>query len=641
MLISSIFEAKMQVRNFISGIKVRLLLIAVSVIFFGISSCGDPSTQKKGIPGSKVLTDLFGDDESAVEPQAVNALLISPKIPRSGQVFHVMAVGGKNIRKAQIVITSKSGSVESRKSRNGDGLPYWRIDEFEAGSAGNYQITLISNKKTVSTLAFTIGATASIQSSNADRKARQEWGSENEALYSAWINALFFDADERSSWTALDEVTQNQDRNFLHNYLSLGEDDKASKTRVLMQPDCADNPFYLRAYFSWKLGLPFGYHECDRGYLGKSPKTGQWITNESFNSKNQSVPAFNSFLRRVMNGVHSGTARTAFKDESSDYYPVPLTRNALRPGVVFADPYGHTLVLVRWLPQSDEKPGVLLSVDAQPDGTVGIKRFWKGNFLFATSEVIGEPGFKAFRPITIKDGKLYLMKNNEISEKSGLISFSDQQQGMSAEVFYHTMERIINPKPLDPETALNDLIQALYEQLMVRITSVGNGEAYMKSHPGVVITMPGGTSGVFQAGGQWEDFSTPNRDLRLLIAMDAVLDFPNKIIRSPEDFKMPKFSSPEQLKKKLEAFLAKKSDELSITYVRTNGTEQTLTLAEILKRKDAFEMAYNPNDGVEIRWGAPENSEEHSTCQRHTPAGQMEKMRSVRKWFQKRLHPPT
>ena len=163
----------------------------------------------------------------------------------------------------------------------------------------------------------------------------------------------------------------------------------------------------------------------------------------------------------------------------------------------------------------------------------------------------------------------------------------------------------------------------------------------MKSHPGTVVPMPGGTSGVFQAGGQWEDFSTPNRDLRLLIAMDAVQDFPNKIVRSPDDYKLSMLQSPEKAKKNLEALLAKKTNELSITYTRSNGRKQTLTIAEILKRKDAFEMAYNPNDGPEIRWGAPEKSEERSTCKRHVPAGQLATMNKVRVWFQKRLHPPT
>ena len=282
-----------------------------------------------------------------------------------------------------------------------------------------------------------------------------------------------------------------------------------------------------------------------------------------------------------------------------------------------------------------------MSVDAQPDGTVGLKRFWKGNFLFTTSEVIGDPGFKAFRPILFKDGHPGLLNNSDLTSKSGFTSFSIQQKGLSGESFYHTMERIINPKPLDPETALLDLVQALYEQLLVRITSVNVGENYMKSHPGVVVPMPARAAGVFQTGGQWEDFSTPNRDLRLLIAIDAVLEFPNKIIRSPGDYKMSVLESPEKVKKNLESLLAKKLSELSITYIRTNGAEQKLTLAEIIKRREALEMGYNPNDGIEIRWGAPENSEERSSCKRHVPPGQLELMHSVRLWFSRRLHPPT
>jgi len=621
------------------GISARLFLSLLSAtIFLGMFSCGNRSEGDKNQPITKSSVELpeeVNDDDNA---QLVSALLVSPKNPHPGQVFRVMVVGGKSIRKAKLVVTSPSGSIESEKSRSGDGLPFWRIDEYRAGPEGKYHVAIDGN---ASGLDFLVTDKPSQSGTNAIWNTEQGWDAGTEELYSAWINALFYDADERSSWTALDQVTQNSERNLLYNYLSLGEDDPTGKTKVLMQPDCADNPFYLRAYFSWKLGLPFGYHLCDRGFLGGAPKTGRWITNDSPMGKANPTQKFNSFVRMVANGVHSGTARTALNDESSDYYPVSLTQDALRPGVVFADPYGHTLILVRRIPQTNDLPGVLLSVDAQPDGTVGIKRFWKGNFLFTTSEVIGDPGFKAFRPIAMKDGKPHLMKSNEITANRGLNQFSLQQKKMDGNTFYHTMERVINPKPLDPEVALLDLIQALNEQLIVRITSVANGEEYMKSHPGAVIQMPGTTSGVFQAGGQWEDFSTPNRDLRLLIAMDAVLDFPSKVVRSPDDFKLPMLQSPEHVKNNLEALLNKKLSELSITYTRMNGAEQKLTLQEILKRKEAFEMAYNPNDGIEIRWGAPENSEERSTCHRHVPANQLGKMRSVRVWFQKRLHPPT
>jgi hypothetical protein len=572
----------------------------------------------------------------------VVALMVSPETPSPGQVFRVMLTGGKSIRKANLKITGPSGELAELVTKSGDGLPFWRIDTYKAGGEGKYHASATVDGESIS-FNFYVNDKPVQHVSNSVWNTKNGWDSKAEALYSAWINALFQDSNESASWKALNEATENKENNFLYNHFSLGEDDASGKNKVLMEPDCADNPFYLRAYFSWKMGLPFGYHECDRGYLGKAPGTGRWVTNETNISRSNPTQKFNAFARMVMNGVHSGTARTAFKNENSDYYPIPLTREALRPGAVFADPYGHTLILVRTIPQTSDSPGVLLAVDAQPDKTVAIKRFWKGNFLFNTNEkeVIGEPGFKAFRPIVLKDGNLHLLKSDEINANSGLIPFSLQQKGMESGKFYHTMERVINPKPMDPEMAMLDLINALNEQLNVRVNSVSNGEEYMKSHPGTVVPMPGGTNGVFQAGGQWEDFSTPNRDLRLLIAMDAVQDFPNKIVRSPDDYKLPMLQSPEHVKKNLEEILEKKTNELSITYTRSNGSKQRLTIAEILKRKEAFEMAYNPNDGAEIRWGAPENSDERSTCKRRAPAGQVEKMQKVRVWFQKRLHPPT
>jgi hypothetical protein len=186
-----------------------------------------------------------------------------------------------------------------------------------------------------------------------------------------------------------------------------------------------------------------------------------------------------------------------------------------------------------------------------------------------------------------------------------------------------------------------DLIQALHEQLQVRVTSVANGEAWFRSHPGSVIPMPSNASGIFLAGGQWENFSTPNRDLRLLIAIDAVLSFPDKVAAGPGEYRISGTDSAEEIKKELQSLLKKNGAELSISYNRSDGTEKKLTLAEIIERRSAFEMAYNPNDGVEIRWGAPEGSDEISTCRRHAPAGQHQTMLSVRKWFASRLHPPT
>jgi hypothetical protein len=618
-------------------ISYRLWLTAFSVAaLLGTFSCSGHSSENSGNSVVEKQAEAVEETEDFSKIKLVDAILVSPENPRPGETFKIMVAGGKNVLKADIEVTSPSGKIKATKSRSGVGLPFWKIEEFTAGSSGEYQVEMGSEK-----LNFKVTEKPAQPAIQAVWKVTRGWDIKTEELYSAWVNALFCNSDERSSWKSLNEVTEMKDWNFLYNHLSLDEDNSSGKNKVVMQPDCADNPFYLRAYFAWKLGLPHGFHESDRGALGRAPGVGRWITNETAISRSNPTQKFNAYLRMVANGVHSGTARAAMSNENADYYPVALNRDGLRPGVVFADPYGHTLILVNQLPQTSAGPGVLLSVDAQPDKTIAIKRFWKGNFLFTTSEVIGEPGFKAFRPISAHNGGLRLLKSGELAEGSGYIPFSLQQKGMKSEAFYHTMERVINPKPLDPETALLDLIKALHEQLTVRVMSVETGEKYMRAHPGTVIPMPTRATGVFQTGGVWEDFSTPNRDLRLLIAMDAVIDFPEKVMRSPEDYKMPKLKSAEAVKSKLDELLKSKLNELSITYTRSNGSAQKLTLAELLKRREAFEIAYNPNDGAEIRWGAPVGSAERSTCRRQVPPAQAKVMSETRKWFNKRLHPPT
>lgn len=581
-------------------------------------------------------------DESWTEAWNVQTtMLVVPAQPVAGETFRLVIAGRHSILQNTVLIEGPSGNIKAKMSRIGNEMPFWRVEIFGGLPEGAYKALLLDGETTQLSLDFRIGKQAAILPKSGFWKTLRGWDSPTETLYAAWINALFSGSDEQTSWTSLHEVTQNKERNFLFNALSLSEDDSSSKTKVIMEPDCADNPYFLRAYFAWKLGLPFGYHISDRGYLGKNPSTGKWVTNESPTSKNNPVLAFNTFMRLVMDGVHSGTARTGFDNENADYYPVELSRHGLQPGTVFADPYGHTFTLVSWIPQTKAKAGKLLATDAQPDGTIAIKRFWKGNFLFTTQEVIGEPGFKAFRPIVFEDGKPRLLKNAELTEEAGFAPFSLMQKKMEQEVFYNSIERLINPKPLDAEMQLNELISSLHEQLLVRVKSVANGETYLQNHPGSVIPMPSSAKGVFQTLGLWEDYSTPNRDLRLLIAMDAVLEFPAKVARNPSAYKLSFSGSDSAIEKKLQELLDQKATALSITYTRSDGNQQQLSLAELLNRRDAFEVAYNPNDCPEIRWGAPENSTERAACKRKAPPYQQKTMEKVREWFDKRLHPPT
>src|SRR5262249_28376857 len=147
---------------------------------------------------------------------------------------------------------------------------------------------------------------------------------------------------------------------------------------------------------------------------------------------------FGEYLRSaVADGVHSGTGRTALNDDNTDYYPVPLKGETLRPGTVYADPYGHILVLAKRVPQSGDAGGLFLGGEPQPGGTVARKRFWRGNFLFAQDPALGGPGFKRFRPIVRdKNGGLRRLTNAEIAKDPQYGDFSLDQARLSIEDFY-------------------------------------------------------------------------------------------------------------------------------------------------------------------------------------------------------------
>src|SRR5437764_14680293 len=167
------------------------------------------------------------------------------------------------------------------------------------------------------------------------------------------------------------------------------------------------------------MGLPYGFSKCSRGGGGKAPTCPQWFSLQNaeeakppppppvaapippavsgyFGYSNAPAPlappapkatgpapSFAELVQIVSDSVHSASGRTALADNNTDYYPVPLSADALRPGTVHADPYGHILMSVQRIAQTEDAAGIILAVDGQPDGTVTQKPFWRGHLLVA------------------------------------------------------------------------------------------------------------------------------------------------------------------------------------------------------------------------------------------------------------------
>jgi hypothetical protein len=183
---------------------------------------------------------------------------------------------------------------------------------------------------------------------------------------------------------------------------------------------------------------------------------------------------------------------------------------------------------------------------------------------------------------------------------------------------------------------MKDAITALEEQVNTRVTSVENGRKYQDGHG--EVTMPDGPA-IFATTGAWEDFSTPARDFRLLIAIDVVRGYPDRVARHPERYAMPSGKNVADVKAELQTMLAAELATRKFSYTRSDGSAWTLALKDAVERAGNLEMAYNPNDCVELRWGAPENSQEASTCKRHAPSAQRTKMTNYRSWFRERHWP--
>jgi len=608
-------------------------------------------------------------------------VLASPAAPWKGAPLRVVFAAEKPLD-GELSLVAPDGTVAAKSRERMGGPPYVWFAEVADPSAGTWQATLTSAGETAG--CGTITREIAVQRKEPPRPRAGKsvwpintaWDRASENLYSAWIEILF-DAPlgEAPSWKAMHEVLRDETRNVLFNHLGLREDQKG----LVIQPDCADVPYFLRAYFAFKMGLPFGYAKCTRGDGGQPPRCPQWwnIVKEEppeqmlvqqqtasvptglfgmfgpaappprtarairLPRKPQGlVPGFGYYLRTtVANAVHSGNGRTTADDGDTDYYPVPISADTLRPGTVYADPYGHILVLVKRVPQSGEGAGVFLAIDGQPDGTVARKRFWRGNFLFAQDPALGSPGFKRFRPIVReKNGTLRRLTNEEIANNPNYGDYSLDQSKLEVEDFYDRMDDVMSPKPLDPMRAMTEAITALEEQVKARVTSVENGRKY-QVEDGREVGMPDGAS-IFETTGAWEDFATPSRDLRLLIAIDVVRGFPDRVARRPERYAMPAAKSVADVKAELETMLAQEAAARKFSYTRTDGSEWTLALKDVLDRIAALEMAYNVNDCAELRWGAPEESEEAATCKRRAPEAQRRKMTDYRAWFSERRRPP-
>ncbi len=591
------------------------------------------SSFRKPVPPTQLALESCRDSADV-------ALFRSPREPHTRAPLRVIAVTQTDTRPASLFLIDPQGNLVTPEVSDLGVGPFARVAELAQPERGRYTAVLADGDNILACNRIHVADKPARRAARAPDSpawvSRTNWGRASENLYAAFVEHLFSQPiEELGSWPSLTPLIADRRYNLLFDHLGLDED-----SQLKLSPDCADLPYFLRAYFAWKMGLPFGYRACSRGRAGVAPRCGELSTHNTPINATDDVSAFDVFIRtKVGSSVHSASARTLPDDENTDLYPLPLTREALRPGTVFADPYGHTLVVAKWVPQGIRGAGMLLAADAQPDATVSRKRFWRGNFLFTPETHEVGAGFKAFRPLIERrqDRSVEALSSEALASASAFIPPSRSQHQGTLDDFYARMDELIYPRPIALTDRLEQLVSALYEQVERRIAPIDVGERGIPAGARP-IAMPEGYA-VFETSGHWEDFATPSRDMRLLIAIDAVRRLPSEVGQRPERFGIRSEDAAEQEKATaslLEAALSARK----FRYARSDGSPFELSLADVMARSKALEAAYNPNDCPEYRWGAVQGSDEYAPCKRSAPRAQRNLMERYRAWFAARSRPP-
>src|SRR5437588_5707643 len=234
-------------------------------------------------------TETKAAGANATSNDAELAVLTSPFAPWEGAPLRVLFATEKPLN-GELALIAPDGSVAAKSHERHGGPPYFWTAEVASPAAGTWRAALTCVDATVGCSAMTREIVVRADEPPRPRAAsgtvwplRNSWNRATEDLYSAWIEKLF-DAPltAEPSWKAWHEVLRDQSRNFLFNYLGLGEDNVTMNLR----PDCADFAYFLRAYFAFKMGLPFGYSNCSR-----SGKCYQWFNVEHPEATRPAPPA--------------------------------------------------------------------------------------------------------------------------------------------------------------------------------------------------------------------------------------------------------------------------------------------------------------------------------------------------------------
>jgi hypothetical protein len=407
--------------------------------------------------------------------------------------------------------------------------------------------------------------------------ARHQWSDRYEAEFARWVEELF--ADKKGSLAAClrnpegNSLYSNEDRN--NNLFS----------------DCADLPYLLRAYFSYKKKLPFSFNVTISG--SRYSNNNQPGSRRSFLSYSN----FSSLARTISNSVHSGFFRFFWTTEKTDTFLCQINRESIVPGTVYYDANGHVLVVSRV-----DDDGTVWFVDAHPDNSLTEKRF--GSYLSRGSCKQGG-GFRRWRHQEVGSSGSFTLTTNSNTPffDAGKSQCQDSYEVDGLELDYHQWVKrmlAVGSGKVDPIKEIQQQLTALDQALQDRVASIAaavSHNIHKKTHPS---SLP---YNIYGTEGDWEAYSTPGRDARLRAQVremfNLIKDSVSAVAQGDHPYAFE--GTAADLLRQFSSIWQESTDSIRIGYGDSSGKTVTLTLGNIMER--LFLLSFDPYHCPELRWG--------------------------------------
>lgn len=445
---------------------------------------------------------------------------------------------------------------------------------------------------------------------------KKEWSAADEAGYAAFVQRI-----GRSRCTSLE------------NCLASDANPYRDTDNTYFSGDCADMAYMLRAYYAWKNGLPFSYQSAMRTANG----SGEDLRYSSAGNKVvgrrkilNSVSNAPGFIQRIGGEVSTAMFRThpdtGGGASHDDFYPMRIGRDAVRPGAIAYDIYGHVGIVYDIM-----EDGRVLIVASHPDQSV-TRTVYGSNFMRSKPEL--GAGIKGWRPITVvgatenadgslSGGRLQAAKNEEIADFSMEQFFGNRPhpsgewhygefefEGRTLRYYDYVRRRLAAPGfAFDPISELRLGLQTICGAIKSRKVAVDKAILYkihLEPHPN---RLPPNIYGTY---GEWEEYSTPSRDARLKVAFIELRREVERLYEGVTSGAPGLAYSGTNLEADLLAAFDEEKKACTVTYWRSDDeTRMRLNLAHVMDR--LFALSFDPYHCPERRWGAT-HGVELETC---------------------------